>query len=228
MKAVAIVALLVAAGLGVVLFKTRASTAKTEEAAAAQFQASSNQLAELRTKLALEQGTATQAASNLQHVIDRRTADMIGFSNRLVQANLLVSAARAENAAAQTELQAKSTRIGTLEAKQEELLRRGDAVAPLQTQMARLNERLQSVMRDREFLTAEVRRMELEKNETQAKLADPKFLRIQADKAEEEMELRRRAASARAGARADSRSRVELLPDGSVKLAPPAAPQAKR
>ena len=82
MKAVAIVALLVAAGLGVVLFKTRASTAKTEETAAAQFQASSNQLAELRTKLALEQGTATQAASNLQHVIDRRTAGQLGHARQ--------------------------------------------------------------------------------------------------------------------------------------------------
>src|SRR5262245_8178328 len=96
MKSVAIILGVLCAALGYGLYK-RGASADADAAAAVKLQdTQTNQIRQLETKLMLEHGTSAQTISNLQYHLSRRDASLTYTSNRLVQANLLVSAAQAE------------------------------------------------------------------------------------------------------------------------------------
>ena len=81
MKTAAIVLALIAAGLAAALYKANTASEQSTTAAETRQTTLSNQVAELRTKLALEQGSAAQSTSNLQHLLIGRTANLLAQAN---------------------------------------------------------------------------------------------------------------------------------------------------
>ena len=108
MKVPIIILGLVSAGLAYGLYQRNSSAGMEAEQAVKQFETMSNQVAEVRTKLALEQGTSIQTLSNAQYAVTRRTSDLLQLSNRLVQTTLLVKASQAEAREAHASLQSKA------------------------------------------------------------------------------------------------------------------------
>src|SRR5687768_8033119 len=107
MKALPIILGLLCLGLAFGYYKRHTSAQQEVATAVKEHQSLSNQVSELRTRLALEQGTGAQSQSNLNSALSRRTAELMVASNRLVQANLLLKAAQSQGATAQADLQSK-------------------------------------------------------------------------------------------------------------------------
>src|SRR6266540_3356392 len=197
MKPFVIMLGLTCAGLAFGLYKSQTGATHELEEAVKLSQTFSNQVAELRTKLALEQATAIDTQSNLHSTLDRRVAQLAATSNRLVQVGLLLTAAQTDKAEAQTELQSKAA------------------------QCAEAKQKVAKTTSDLEFLFTENRRLQVEKNEVLGRLDDVGFLRTQLAKAEENAELQRRLAKAGQNAPVNKKAPLELQPDGSVRAVPP-------
>ena len=118
MKVPIIILGLVSAGLAYGLYQRNSSAGMEAEQAVKQFETMSNQVAEVRTKLALEQGTSIQTLSNAQYAVTRRTSDLLQLSNRLVQTTLLLKASQADAREAHASLQSKAAQIAVLESQQ--------------------------------------------------------------------------------------------------------------
>lgn len=219
---------LACAGLAFGLFKSYTGATHEAEVALQQHQTLSHQVAELRTKLALEQGTAIDARSNLQSTLDHRVAQLTATSNRLVQVGLLLAAAQTEMATAQTELQAKAAQCAVVEHERDELRHQVAGLATLEKQLAEAKQKVSKTTSDLEFLFTENRRLQVEKNEVVGKLDDVGFLRTQLAKAEENADLQRRLARAGRNAPVNKKAPLELQPDGSVRAVPPTVVQAKQ
>src|SRR5262245_2897830 len=131
-KILAVVLALLCVGLGYGLYKRNASANVQAEADAKANGGLSNQVSELRTKLALELSNATVAQSNHQVLSDRYTAALVNASNRIVQVNLLLSNAQHEASVAEAELSAKAAGIALLEAHRDELQRQVAALPVLE------------------------------------------------------------------------------------------------
>jgi len=227
MKTVAILLGVICAALAYGLYK-RGASADADAAAAVKLQDTlTNQVRQLETKLALEHGTSGQTISNLQYHLSRRDASLTYTSNRLVQANLLISAAQTEARAVQPELASKAAQIAVLEGERDALARRLAVIPLLERQVIELKVRLDAVSADYGHLDSEVRRLELEKADFERKLADTGFLRTQLAKAEEDAELRRRLIKAGTSASVSSKARLELQDDGTVRPILPVDTQAK-
>jgi len=227
MKTVAILLGVICAALAYGLYK-RGASADTDAAAAVKLQDTlTNQVRQLETKLMLEQGTSGQTVSNLQYHLSRRDASLTYTSNRLVQANLLISAAQTEARAVQPELASKAAQVAVLEGERDALARRLAVIPSLERLVTELKVRLDAVSADYGHLDSEVRRLELEKADLDRKLADTGFLRTQLAKAEEDAELRRRLIKAGTSASVSSKARLELQDDGTVRPILPVDTQAK-
>ena len=227
MKTVAVLLGLVCAALAYGLYK-RGAGADADAAAAVKLQETlTNQVRQLETKLALEQGTAGQSISNLQYHLSRRDASLTYTSNRLVQANLLVNTAQTETRTIQPELASKAAQIAVLEGERDALARRLVVIPSLEKQLADLKIRFDGVSIDHDFLDSEVRRLEFEKADLERRLTDTSFLRTQLAKAEEDAELKRRLVKAGTSASVSSKARLELQADGTVRPLLPVATQAK-
>ena len=179
MKILVIILSLVCAGLAFGLYQRNSGADKQEEAATTQFQSLSNQLAELRTRLALEQGTASHSQSNMQSVVDRRTGEMLNASNRLVQLNLLYRTAQAECRNTQAELQSYAASLAVADADLADLQRRLAIIAPLESKLTEAKQKLSETSVERNSLLLEVRRLEVDRADLSRKLDDIGFLRIQ-------------------------------------------------
>ena len=217
MKAPIIILGVVSAGLAYGLYQRNSSATAESEQAVKQFETMSNQVAEVRTKLALEQGTSIQSLSNAQYAVTRRTSDLLQLSNRLVQTTLLLKASQAEAREAHTSLQAKAAQIAVLETQQADLHRQLEVIPDLRRQLAEAMENKTPLTAERDSLTQENRRLSLEVADTFRKLNDPAFLKLQLDRAEQDMETRLRLAKAGSSVTVDKKSRLELQPDGTVR-----------
>ncbi len=217
MKAPIIILGVVSAGLAYGLYQRNSSATAESEQAVKQFETMSNQVAEVRTKLALEQGTSVQSLSNAQYAVTRRTSDLLQLSNRLVQTTLLLKASQAEAREAHTSLQAKAAQIAVLETKQADLHRQLEVIPNLRRQLAEAMENKTPLTAERDSLAQENRRLSLEVADTFRKLNDPAFLKLQLDRAEQDMETRLRLAKAGSSVTVDKKSRLELQPDGTVR-----------
>ena len=163
MKILVIILGIACAGLAYGLYQSNSSANKQDEAAATHFQSLSNQVAELRTRLALEQGTASHSHSNMLSAIDRRTGEMLNASNRLVQLNLLYRTAQAESRNTQADLQSHAARLAVVEAERADLQRRLAVIAPLENKLTEVKEKLSETAIKQNSLLQEVRQLELER-----------------------------------------------------------------
>lgn len=227
MKAVVIILGLACGGLAFGYYKRHTGATHDAEATLQQHQTLSNQVAELRTKLALEQGTAIQSQSNLNSLLDRRVAQLTATSNRLVQVGLLLTAAQTEKASAQTDLQSKAAQLAVVEAERDELKRQAAVIPALEKEIAMVKQKVTRTTGDLEFLFLENRRLQVEKNDLAGKLADVGFLRVQLARAEENAGLQRRLVKAGENAPVNKKAPLELRPDGTVRAVPPTVAQAR-
>ena len=227
MKSVAIILGVLCAALAYGFYK-RGASADVEAAAALKLlESQTNQIRQLETKLALEHGTSGQTISNLQYHLSRRDASLTYTSNRLVQANLLVSAAQAETRSMQPELSSKAAQVAVLEGERDELVRRLAAIPVLEKLVAELKTKLGGVTADRDFLSSEINRLGVEKADLERRLEDTSFLRTQLAKAEEDAALKRRLIKSGTSASVSSKARLELQADGTVRPLLPVDTQSK-
>ena len=217
MKVPVIILSLVSVGLAYGLYQRNSSAGTETEQAVKQFESMSNQVAEVRTKLALEQGTSIQSLSNAQNAVTRRTSDLLQLSNRLVQTTLLLKASQAEARDAHTSLQSKAAQIAVLESQQGDVQRQLQVIPDLRRQLAETKEQSSPIAAERDSLAHENRRLSLELADNFRKLNDPAFLKLQLDRAQQDMETRIRLAKAGSSVTVDKKSRLELQPDGTVR-----------
>ena len=217
MKVPIIILSLVSAGLAYGLYQRNSSASTEAEQSVKQFETMSNQVAEVRTKLALEQGTSIQSLSNVQYAVTRRTSDLLQLSNRLVQTTLLLKASQAEAREAHASLQSKAAQIAVLESQQADVQRQLQVVPDLRRQLAEAKEQSSPIAAERDSLAQENRRLSLELADNFRKLNDPAFLQLQLNRAEQDMETRLRLAKAGTSATVDKKARLELQPDGTVR-----------
>lgn len=217
MKAPVIILGLICAALAFGLYKRNSSAGAEAEQALKQYETMSNQVAELRTKLALEQGMAAQHSSNANYTVTKRTGDLLQLSNRLVQTALLLKSAEASAREANASLQSKAAQIALLESERTDLQRQLEVIPELRRQVADASTKSAPVTNERDVLAQENRRLTLEVADYFRKLNDPSFLKLQLERAEQDMETRVRLAKAGAGATVDKKSRLELQPDGTVR-----------
>src|ERR1041384_4023764 len=142
LKTAVIILSVICVGLAVGFYKIRNSASEQAEAAVKVRGSLSNEVAVLRTKLALEHSTSALAQSNLQSLLDRRVGELVVMSNRLHQTTLLLSNAQHETRMAQAELQTKVAEVATLDAQRDELNQRLKTLAALQQEYADTKERL--------------------------------------------------------------------------------------
>ena len=154
------------------------------------------EVAEVRTKLALEQGTSIQTLSNAQYAVTRRTSDLLQLSNRLVQTTLLLKASQADAREAHASLQSKAAQIAVLESQQGDVQRQLQIIPDLRRQLAEAKGLTSPVISERDSLAQENRRLSLELADNFRKLNDPAFLKLQLDRAQQDMETRIRLAKA--------------------------------
>ena len=218
-KVIAIILALVAAGLGYALYQKGAHSGAQADADAKTIGSLSNQVGELRTKLALEHSNLEVAQSNHQALLHRRTAELNVTSNRLVQTTLLLDRAREETHMAQSQLPAQAAAIATLEARRDELQRDVALIPGLQCEAAEWKGKFQQAQFSQAALQETLGRALTEKAGLERKLEDPAFLRLQARRADEAIELRQRAAANQRINPKDPRIRLDLQPDGSVRPA---------
>jgi len=217
MKAPVIILGLICAALAFGLYKRNSSASTEAEQALKQYETMSNQVAELRTKLALEQGTTAQHSSNANYIVTKRTSDLLQLSNRLVQTALLLKSAETSAREANVSLQTKAAQIALLESERTELQRKLEIIPELRRQVAEASTKATPIATERDALTQENRRLVLEVADYFRKLNDPSFLKLQLERAEQDMETRVRLAKAGAGVTVDKKSRLELQPDGTVR-----------
>lgn len=219
MKAPVIILSVACAGLAFGLYQSNSGAGREAAAAETQFKTFSNQVAEVSTKLAMSQGEANHAQSNLQHLVNLRTGELANTSNRLVQLNLLYRAAQTDARAAQADGQSLAARLAVLEAERDGLQRGLAAIPALERKLAEAREKLASTTSERNALQQEAGKLEVDKADLQRKLEDIGFLRVQLTRAEENAAVQRRLAKAGHSASAASKARLELLDDGTVRPA---------
>lgn len=218
-KILAAVLAIVVAGLGFAQYKRNTSAATQSEADARTIGSLSNQVTELRTKLALEHSNLEVARSNQQAHLGRRTAELITASNRLVQTSLLLAHAREETQAAQAQLPAKAAAFATLEAQQDELQRQAALIPGLQRGITVMKDQLQQSQFAQAALEESLGRARASQADLERKFEDPAFLRLQARRADEAAEMRQRTAAGQRVRVSDPRVRLDLQPDGTIRPA---------
>jgi hypothetical protein len=177
----------------------------------------SNQVAEVRTRMVRDNGDNSFAKSNLQALLDRRSAELMAMSNRLVQTSLLLNKAQQDLHAAQDNLGNKIAALATLEARREEQDRQAAAIPALEREVAELKVKLVDAQFTKVSLEEALSRARLEKADLQRTFEDPEFLRLQAKRAEDAAQTSQRVASKQRIDVSDSRVRLELQPDGTVR-----------
>jgi len=180
----------------------------------------SNQVTELRTKLALEHSDLEFARSNHLASLQRRTAELMMTSNRLVQTTLLLDHARVETHIAQSEAITHAAALATAVAQRDEWERQASVVPAMRSEVADLRERLQHAQFIRASIEEALGQARTAKADLERKLEDPSFLRVQARHAEDAAEVRRRVAANERVRVTDSHARLSLQPDGTVSLSP--------
>lgn len=216
-KALLITLLVIALGLGFAWFKRHSGANAQADKDAAAISLLTSNVAELKTKLVLEQGNTSVAQTNQQAALDRRTAELMTVSNRVVQTSLRLEDARQEARAVQAELPAKAVAIAILEAQRDELQRQAALVPALQDESAAWKKKLGETQLELAALHEQLGRARLERADLERKLEDPLFLRTQERRVMEAVEARQRAAAGQRIDASDKRVRLELQPDGTVR-----------
>lgn len=220
MKIVAVLLGLGLAATGFLFYKSKESAAQQADTDAKTIATLSNQVSEVRTRLAMETGMNGISQSNIQFTLSRRAGELLFTSNRLVQTSLLLSNAQHEVHVAQAQLPVNAATIARLEAHRDQLLRELEVIPVLQREIADLKRKSQDEQFAQAALQETVSRLRTENANLERQLDDPAFLRLQASRAEDAAQVRQRTANKQAVRATDARVRLELQPDGSVRPAP--------
>jgi len=216
MKAVAIILGLLAVLFAYLFFgKTAAVTAAASQVATNQI-VLTNALRKFETELMLTNQIASELRSNLQSLVDIRTAHLNVFSNRLVQANLLLQTAEEAQRKAQTELQVLAASNAVLVLRGEEADEASALATRLEAQLVSERRRGFTNAMARDSVAVQLQSLSLEYAELARRLDDVTFLRTQLEKAEEAAALRKQAA-VRPLKPTDRRLPIALQPDGTVR-----------
>jgi len=214
MKGAVIVLIIVSLGLAVGWISRHNKANAAAEAALKSWETSSNELVKLKTEVMLEQVKAGQMRTNLQAQLDKRTADLNVYSNRLFQVNLVLTGAENDKHSAHADAAAKASRISDLETMHADTTRRMNelvgSVTALQAKLSETEKLATLCESERTVLVSElgVRRAVVE--DLLAKFNDEDVLRAQLDRVKD----RPRPGSAKAG----RAKQLELQPDGSVRV----------
>ena len=220
MKTPVVLLAIVCAVLGAALYLKNSRAQKDADASAARLQTLSNQVAEVRTRLVLEQSNATVTQSNHQSALDRRAVELAAATNRLAQGQAQLAAAQAEIQRLHHELQSRTAELANLQAQRDELKQQVDRLSPLPDELGKAQERLVATEMKLNVLVTEWGALRVEHADLLHKLDDPKFLEIQLAKAREQAEWVRKMAKAKTATPKGMKSQLELLPDGTVRPAP--------
>lgn len=207
------------AATGFFFYKSKEAAAHQADTDAKTIATLSNQVSEVRTRLAMETGMQGIAQSNLHFTVTKRTGELAVTSNRLFQTALLLSNAQHETHTAQAQLPANATTIARLEAHRDQLLRDLEVIPGLQREIGELKQRVQAAQLASASVQETMSRLRTEKANLERLLEDPAFLRVQAARAEDAAQVRQRTASRQPVRASDNRVRLELQPDGSVRPA---------
>lgn len=219
-KMVAIILAVALAGTAFSLYNGKQASAAQAEADAKTITTFSNQVTELRTRLALEQGTVEIERSNRVYSVNRRTGDLLFTSNRLVQTALLLSNAQHEVEVARASLAGSTASVAALETQRDQLRRELEAIPALEAKVAELNKQCQDALFAAAARQEVLGRLETENAALLRSLEDPVFLRLQTRRAEDLASVRAKTARKQTVRPTDSRVRLELMPDGTVRPSP--------
>ncbi len=209
------------AATGFFFYKSKEAAAQQSDADAKTIATLSNQVSEVRTRLAMETGMHGIGQSNLQFQVTKRTGELAVTSNRLFQTALVLSNAQHQAHAAESQLPGRVATIATLEAHRDQLMRELEVIPGLQREIAELKQRNQTAQIAAAGVQETLSRLRTEKANLERLLDDPAFLRVQAARAEDAASSRQRLAAKQGLKASDPRVRLELQADGSVR---PAAP----
>ena len=164
-------------GVGLVLRHTRAQ----EQLASVRAEAlnTSNQLAEVSTRLDEQEKLATYLQSNLTEKATQLTV----ATNTLTQVSTTLATTQNDMKAARVELQAKAVRVAELEAQNDEATRRlselAGSINTLEAQIVETKRKLDASEGDRIYLTKEMSRLQSDKAELLRQFNDLAVLRAQ-------------------------------------------------
>lgn len=205
MKGIVAIAILavVCLGLGTALY-LRDQKAKEEQAQAEKrISALSNNLVRTETQLTDQ----IQVNTTLETNLDLRVKELVTTSNRLsdVISNLAQTQADAQAAAkaAQDEIARRDSKISELEGRNDDLTRKmtdlNTSIVELEKQIAETERKLSASEGDREFLLAELKRMQTEKADLEKQFNDLALLRDQIRKLRDELSIAKRLETIRRG-----------------------------
>jgi len=227
-KIVIVILVLLVLGLGFALFKRSSGVASESATFTNEIATLRSNVVQFSNKVAMVESTNSTAVSSLQAVLDRRTAEITSFSNRLVQTRQQLEREEAALLAARNEISTKATALGALEVHRDESLRQAAVIPGLELEVASLKARLNKGQFDYVALQETLGRVSSEKAELERKLEDPLFLRRQATRVEQAAELRQRAAAKQPIKLVDPRVMLDLQPDGTVRPAVATSAQPRK
>lgn len=216
---VAILILVVACvALGIVLYLSRQRAAEDHRLAVSQIESLSNDLVKTEGQLSRQ----IQVNNVLETNLDQRGRELAATSNRLVEvvANLAQTEAEAKAAAkeAQDEINRRDSKITELEGRNDDLTRKmsdlNTSIAELETQIAETERKLAASEGDREFLMAELNRLQREKADLEKQFNDLALLRDQIRKLKDELSIARRLEVIRRGLYGSEQKGSEKLQPG--------------
>ena len=220
------------------LTQTAATLAKTEADARAAALAAADVLAKTKAEDAAKLAATEAAAKQAAQAAAKASADALAKAEREKQA----------------ELAKRDTRINELVSNTEKLTQRmgvlTNSLNNLNILIAKTEKELELTKSDKEFLTKELKRLQIEKAELEKQMNDLAFLREQVRHLKEELSVAKRIEWIRKGIFGDSEKRgaqilndgikafstktnapgtselnVELRKDGSITITPPAPPK---
>jgi hypothetical protein len=206
-------------GLGYALFKSKSGVGNEEAKYTNEIASLKVTNQELVLKLAKETNSALADKSKLEALLDRRTAEVAAYSNRLVQTRQQLEREEAALLAARNEISTKSTTLGAIEVHRDELQRQAVVIPGLERELVVQKKEANRLQLDNAALAERLGREELQRADLERKLQDPLFLRRQATRVEQAAELRQRAAANQPIKMTDKRLLLDLQADGSVRPA---------
>ena len=166
----------------------------------------------------LAQAKAIEAQSNWQSRLGERSADLAAVSNRLEATARTLAATQKDLQRAQSAALAASARVTELESASADLHRQINVLEPLQQRVAALQDKLAHLTTERDRAAEEAHLAMIEKAGLEHRLRDPHFLGLQVESLENQAKLAQRVAADPQALASDSRARLQLQPDGTVKL----------
>lgn len=225
-KTWSIILAVIALNLGIGWLLTSRSARQQEAQAAARIISLSNSLAEVTSRLTLEQKSVLVLRTNLV----TQSGEVGTYSNRWTEVAAMLARteadARTAAAAAEVEIEKRNRQITDLEGERADLTQRMEGltseIGTLKGRISDTERKLASSEGDRTQLQTELRRMLAEKSDLERRFNDLAVLRDQVHKLKEEISVARRADFTRRGIYGMDKKGAQLLTEGFRRPAEPA------